>query len=153
MRHLVVVLRTSVGGGVAPVAGSAFFWGYGHYFVFSSVAALGAGLQVSAGSTHGGSGAASTTTAGLAVAVPVAVYLAITAVLQARIDGAAPGRLGLVGVVVVAVLVLGGTAGSIGIGAATLSMGLVVVALVLLDEMLRPGYRDGSAHVHSSDAR
>ncbi len=133
--------------------GSAFFWGYGHYFVFSSVAALGAGLQVSAGSTHGGSGAANATTAGLAVAVPVAVYLAITAVLQARIDGAAPGRLGLVGVVVVAVLVLGGTAGSIGIGAATLSMGLVVVALVLLDEMLRPGYRDGSAHVHSSDAR
>jgi low temperature requirement protein LtrA len=132
---------------------NAFFWGYGHYFVFASVAALGAGLQVAAGATHGGSGVASETTAGLAIAVPVAVYLAVTAVLQARIDGPAPGRLGLVGAGVVAVLVLGGTAGSLGIGAATVSMGLAFVAVVLLDEVLRPGHRAGWSHVHSSDAR
>jgi low temperature requirement protein LtrA len=131
----------------------AFFWGYAHYFVFASVAALGAGLQVAAGSTHGGSGVASATTAGLAVGVPVAVYLAVTVVLQARIDGAAPGRFGLVGAAVLAVLVLGGAAGALGVGAATLSMGLVVVVLVVLDQTLRPGYRAGSAHVHSSDAR
>ena len=35
---------------------SAFVWGYGHYFVFASVAAFGAGLEVAAAGTHGGSG-------------------------------------------------------------------------------------------------
>jgi low temperature requirement protein LtrA len=132
---------------------NAFFWGYGHYLVFGSVAALGAGLQVAAGTTHSGSGVASATTAGLAVAVPVAVYLAITAVLQARIDGPAPGRLGLVGAGVVVVLVLGGVAGALGIGAAISAMGLAFVAVVVVDQMLRPGRGAKSTHVHSSDAR
>jgi low temperature requirement protein LtrA len=132
---------------------NAFFWGYGHYLVFASVAALGAGLQVAAGFTHQGSGSTSATTAGLAVAIPVAVYLAVTAVLQARIDGPSPERLGLVGIGVIVVLVLGGVAGSIGIGVATVAMGLAFVAVVVLDQILRPGRDPKSTHVHSSDAR
>jgi low temperature requirement protein LtrA len=133
--------------------GNAFFWGYGHYLVFASIAALGAGLQVAAGSTHSGAGAASATAAGLTIAVSVAVYLAVTAVLQARIDGASAGRLGLVGAGALVVLALGAVASSLGIGVATVLMGLAFVAVVVLDEILRPGHRAGSAHVHSSDAR
>jgi low temperature requirement protein LtrA len=52
----------------------AFAWGYGHYFVFGSAAAVGAGLQVAIDyETH----VAHTTdfVASMAVAVPVAIYL------------------------------------------------------------------------------
>ncbi|MEU4546872.1 low temperature requirement protein A [Nonomuraea dietziae] len=54
---------------------TAFPWGYGHYFIFSSTAALGAGLSVAVDydthQAHIGAFAA-----GAAVAVPVAVFLA-----------------------------------------------------------------------------
>jgi low temperature requirement protein LtrA len=52
----------------------AFVWGYGHYFVFASAAATGAGLGVAVdqASAHGSIGAL---TAGLAVTVPVTIYL------------------------------------------------------------------------------
>lgn len=52
----------------------ALTWGYGHYFVFSSIAAVGAGLAVAVDhELH--TGHASARVAGYAVAVPVAVYL------------------------------------------------------------------------------
>ncbi|MFC0506245.1 low temperature requirement protein A [Micromonospora costi] len=50
------------------------FWGYGHYLIFSSVAAVGAGLAVEVDHERG-DGHISGVTAGYAVAVPVAVYL------------------------------------------------------------------------------
>jgi low temperature requirement protein LtrA len=57
-------------------------WGYGHYAIFTAVAALGAGLDVAveqtAGHTH-----TSPTTVGYAVAIPMAVFvLALRAVHQ-----------------------------------------------------------------------
>jgi len=52
----------------------ALVWGYGHYFVFASAAAVGAGLAVAVGqSTHEAS--ISSVTAGYAVAWPVAIFL------------------------------------------------------------------------------
>ncbi|MGY0005308.1 low temperature requirement protein A [Micromonospora sp. I033] len=57
----------------ASLAG-AVFWGYGHYFVFASIAAVGAGLAVAIDhDLHVGH--VSGRVAGYAVAVPVAVYL------------------------------------------------------------------------------
>jgi low temperature requirement protein LtrA len=52
----------------------AFIWGYGHYFVFASAAAVGAGLAaaVDAATHHAKIGAVG---AGFAVAIPVATYL------------------------------------------------------------------------------
>ena len=52
----------------------AFIWGYGHYFVFASAAAVGAGLAaaVDAATHHAKVGPVG---AGFAVAVPVATYL------------------------------------------------------------------------------
>ena len=52
----------------------AIFWGYGHYFVFASAAAVGAGLAVAVDqvSHHAAIGPVG---AGLAVAVPVVVFL------------------------------------------------------------------------------
>ncbi len=61
----------------------AFLWGYGHYLIFSSAAAVGAGLAVAIDyATHGahaGSGVA-----GGAVTVPVAVYLLSVWLLHVR---------------------------------------------------------------------
>jgi low temperature requirement protein LtrA len=57
-----------------PLArGIAFFWGYGHYLVFASAAAVGAGLSVAADGSH---------SAGYAVAVPVAGYVVAVWVVQ-----------------------------------------------------------------------
>lgn len=52
----------------------AFVWGYGHYFVFASAAAVGAGLAVAVDQATGHA-AIGSRGAGLAVAIPVAVYL------------------------------------------------------------------------------
>ena len=122
----------------------AFVWGYGHYVVFGSLGALGAGLQLAAAGSHGTISSAAATTAGLAVAVPVAAYLVVTGVLQGRLGPQPAGRLTLVVGASVAVLVIGGTASGLGVAAATLLMGVVVAALVLVDELRRaPGRRPG----------
>ena len=60
---------------------AAFSWGYGHLVIFASVAAVGAGLQVNVDhvlhAAHVGA-----TTAGAAIAVPVALYLVSVWALQ-----------------------------------------------------------------------
>jgi low temperature requirement protein LtrA len=101
-------------------------WGYGHYFVFAAVAALGAGLQVAADTTHqptelGAQAAAAT------VAVPVAIYLAALAVLHA-VRGL--GLLRQVVVAIVLVLVAALAATSMGVPAAVLVTALIVCGLV-----------------------
>ena len=58
-------------------------WGYCHYFVFAAVAALGAGLQVAADTTHEPVELIPTEAAAT-VAVPVAIYLVALAFLHAR---------------------------------------------------------------------
>jgi low temperature requirement protein LtrA len=68
-----------------------FVWGYGHYVVFASIAALGAGLEVAveASTAHDVHVADAGVVA--AVAIPVAVFLVVTWWLHATID-VAPGR-------------------------------------------------------------
>jgi low temperature requirement protein LtrA len=118
--------------------GIAFLWGYLHYFVFGSVAALGAGLEVAAGSSHGGAGTAGATTAGLAVGVPVAVYLVVTGYLQGRLYPEESGRMGMVVAASSLVLLVGGLADAMGVGAATVLQGVVFTALVVVDQLRRP---------------
>jgi low temperature requirement protein LtrA len=115
----------------------AFLWGYGHYVVLGSLGALGAGLQLAAAGSQGSPSSTTATTAGLAVAVPVAAYLVVTGVLQGRLGPRQAGRLTMVGVASVLVLVIGGLARELGVGVATLLMGLVVAALVAADELRR----------------
>jgi low temperature requirement protein LtrA len=115
----------------------AFLWGYGHYVVFASLGALGAGLQLAAAGSHGTPSSTVATTAGLAVAVPVAAYLVVTVALQARLGSQWPGRVAVVCGASVLVLLLGGLAGDLGVGLATLLMGVVVAVLVAADELRR----------------
>jgi hypothetical protein len=106
--------------------------------VFGSVAALGAGLEVAAGSTHGGAGTAAATTAGLAVGVPVAVYLVVTCYLQGRLYPEESGRMGMVVVASALVILIGGLAAALGVGAVTVLMGVIVTSLVVVDQLRRP---------------
>ena len=52
----------------------AFRWGYGHYLIFASIAAVGAGLEVGV-EVAAGHAELSTIVAGATVTVPVAIYL------------------------------------------------------------------------------
>ena len=60
--------------GLASRRGLSFYWGYGHYLVFASLAALGAGLEVAVqrGAGHAG---VTDTVVEYAIAVPVAVFV------------------------------------------------------------------------------
>ena len=87
-------------------ARSTFIWGYGHYFVFASAAAVGAGLVVAVSYqrelTHGIGYVLSAT----ATTVPVAIYLVAVALLHSH-----PGRPRVVAwsIAIAAALVLGGS--------------------------------------------
>jgi low temperature requirement protein LtrA len=105
-------------------------WGYGHYFVFAAVAAVGAGLQVAAETTHdathlGPAVAAST------VSVPVVVFLASVGIIHVRTRTVAI----IAPIVVTAVLVLaaGLAATWIGVPPAILAMGIMVCGLVAVN--------------------
>ena len=110
-------------------------WGYGHYFVFAAVAALGAGLQVAADTTHEAT-QLTAAVAALTVAIPVVVYLATLAVLHARktIPIIAP-----IAVMAFLVLVVAVAATWIGVPLAVLVMGLLVSALVAINVVTVPG--------------
>lgn len=62
---------------------SPFLWGYGHYVVFGSAAAIGAGVEVAAAFTNG-SEEISAWLAEAAVTVPTAIFLLMVWALQAR---------------------------------------------------------------------
>ena len=58
-----------------------YFWGYGHYLLFASIAAIGAGLEVAVAWT-GHDAEVAGVVAGYAVAIPVAVVFALLYVLH-----------------------------------------------------------------------
>jgi low temperature requirement protein LtrA len=58
-----------------------YIWGYGHYFVFAALAAVGAALEVAVGVTHHIE--ASALVVGYALAIPVAIFLVLLWLLHA----------------------------------------------------------------------
>jgi low temperature requirement protein LtrA len=120
--------------GLRESRNSAFLWGYAHYAVFASVAALGAGLEVAAESTRRGSGV-SPTTAGATVAISVAVYLVVTGAVQVRLNPTGVLKTRFVIPFAVLILIVGWSARAFSIGFALPVLGLIVVGLVLLDRL------------------
>jgi low temperature requirement protein LtrA len=72
------------GDGLAAHREGSFFWGYGHYFIFAGLAALGAGIEVVVMFAGGHSTVAPMTVA-WSVAIPVSVYLVALVVAHLRI--------------------------------------------------------------------
>ncbi|MFC1416751.1 low temperature requirement protein A [Streptacidiphilus cavernicola] len=101
-----------------------FLWGYGHYLVFLSAAAIGAGLEVAVQYAVGET-RLSAVAAARVVTVPAAVFLFTVWAIHARHNkhGAAQAVLPLAAVAVLGATFLGG-------GAAVLAAGLVCAAAV-----------------------
>ena len=107
---------------------SAFVWGYGHYLIFASVAAVGAGLgamtDVATGVGHAGARAV-----GTALAVAIATYLLVLSSLHLRAFGSS---LVVARAAVASAVVLGIGALGLAPGPAVLLMGVTVAATVAL---------------------
>ena len=113
----------------------AFAWGYGHYFVFASVAAVGAGLQVIADMTHE-EAAIGPQAASLLVAVPVGVYL-VTGWTVSR-EGRRPALLIPVGVAALALIAVALLVGSASPPLAVVAMGAIVATLIAVTTAMVP---------------
>jgi low temperature requirement protein LtrA len=104
-------------------------WGYGHYFMFGAVAALGAAIGASVDVvTHHAH--ISELFASLGIAVSIAVYMTVLGILHAVSDTGPEGYSWLIGIAVLGVLVAGFSAQWIGLGGAVPAMG-AVLALTL----------------------
>ena len=106
-----------------------YYWGYGHYFVFASLAALGAGLEVAVqvGAAHTG---ASETAAEYAIAVPVAVFLLMLYVLHAPLVPEVVIRPLKTGIAIGLVLLLPLASPVVGLVGVTVGIAIVASALV-----------------------
>ena len=133
-----------------------FVWGYLQYVVFAALAALGAGLEVLAEKitqgTHDGGEAigAGRLAAALAVAVPVAVFLALVGVLQTTLGDR--GRPPLVLYLLAAALQLAaGTAlATVWLPAAPLTAAVTIAAVVAVG--LRSQHLAGSVRRRTARA-
>jgi low temperature requirement protein LtrA len=103
---------------------AAFAWGYGHYIVFASAAAVGAGLAVAVDqATHHSK--LSDTQAGFALTVPVAIFITTVWALHFRHKAPGPMRVYAVPVAVVLILAASVTPEPV------LATGLLLATLVL----------------------
>lgn len=85
-------------------ARSAFLWGYGHYLIFSSAAAIGSGLEVVVEQTVG-EAHISTLSAAAAVTIPTAVFVFFTWLLHARRFKSSPRQQAVLPLTAAAILV------------------------------------------------
>jgi low temperature requirement protein LtrA len=111
---------------------AAYVWGYGHYAVFASVASLGAGLQVAVEgitSPH----KVSPTTAGLAVAISISVFLLVTRFLHWKVSAGSAVHPLVVALAAPVLIGIGAEARSITLSVAVPAMGVVVGSLVVID--------------------
>lgn len=124
--------------GLASRRARAFYWGYGHYGIFASLAALGAGLEVAV--QRGSADAtASDTAVEYAIAVPVAVFLVLLYALHAPLVPEVVIRPLKTAAAVLLVLALPLASGLIGLVGVVIGIALVASALVaatLFDRLL-----------------
>ncbi|HEX5370871.1 MAG TPA: low temperature requirement protein A, partial [Dehalococcoidia bacterium] len=105
-------------------ATGAFSWGYGHLVIFASAAAIGAGIAAAVDHEIGAA-SISTTTAGLATALPIAIFLACLAALH--FAGRQPGLIVFAKPVVAALVLLTAFTGY-SLQLSALLLGLLVAA-------------------------
>ncbi|MDG3011829.1 low temperature requirement protein A [Rhodococcus sp. D2-41] len=119
---------------------TALLWGYGHYFVFAAIAAIGAGLDTALNVAER-SAQVPETDAAFTVAVPVAVVFAVLAVLH-RITGTGTGLRVWAGCAgAVGVLAVASATGGLGLGGAVLGIGLVAAVVLTVSLVTTTGRR------------
>jgi low temperature requirement protein LtrA len=127
-----------------------YLWGYGHYGILAALAAIGAGLELAVEQT-GDSVAASPVAVGYAIAIPVAVFIALTWALHAPIVPRPILRppLVLAGCAAIVVVPLTGAALTVVLASIAAICALVVAGTLLL-ERERRGVRRCQAAVVGS---
>ncbi|MCX2730058.1 low temperature requirement protein A [Saccharopolyspora sp. NFXS83] len=106
---------------------TALVWGYGHYLIFASIAAVGSGLHtalnIAEHTAH-----TSVRADAFALAVPVGVFLLVLLFLHRLTGTGAVGRPIIIAVGAVLVLALAAASDALGIGATVLAIGLATAA-------------------------
>jgi len=121
------------GDGLARRRDLSFVWGYGHYLIFASLAAVGAGLEVAVESAGHHTETPDTVVA-LAVAVPVAVFLVMLWAVHAPIVDRVV--INPVAIGVSAVLIVGAAFAAPAVGVSGALVAIVVVLVALLASAL-----------------
>ena len=121
------------GDGLARRRDLSFVWGYGHYLIFASLAAVGAGLEVAVESAGHHTETPDTVVA-LAVAVPVAVFLVMLWAVHAPIVDRVV--INPIAIFAAAFLVIAAAAAASSIGVAGSVVAIVVVLVALLSVAL-----------------
>jgi low temperature requirement protein LtrA len=117
-----------------------FLWGYGHYFAFAALAALGAGLDVSV-IAIGHDGDVGAVTAGYAVAVPVAVFLVTLQALYIPLLGSRAvirPAVSLIGAAVILVIPLAAEAVSLAVAVLLVTVVIAAIIAVTVAQRARP---------------
>ncbi|MFI5731249.1 low temperature requirement protein A [Kribbella sp. NPDC051587] len=117
------------GEGLSERRAYSYHWGYGHYFLFAALAALGAGLEVAVEHTA--------QNIGYAVALPVAVFLAMVWLVHAQIINLPVMRREYTLISVVIVLALPLVLSTVGVVVGCAAVVVLLVAVVLS----QPGHR------------
>ena len=117
------------GEGLESRRNRSFYWGYGHYFVFASLAAIGAGLEVAVqrGAAHAD---ASDAAVEYAIAIPVAVFLLMLYILHAPLVPEVVIRPLKTGIAILLVLLAPLASPLIGLVGVTIVIALVASGLV-----------------------
>jgi low temperature requirement protein LtrA len=121
--------KVSAAEGLRAAPSRVYWWGYGHFVVFASIAALGAGLQIAADAIQH-TAHISDDVAAWSVAIPTALFLVTVGLLHGPLDHyyRVPLRVLVGGAVLLLLLPL--TTSVIPLPVVILTMGLVVVVLV-----------------------
>ncbi|NOL39055.1 low temperature requirement protein A [Kribbella sandramycini] len=121
------------GEGLSERRAHSYSWGYGHYFLFAALAALGGGLEVAVEETTHASQAV-----GYAVALPVAVFLTMLWLVHAPIVSPPVTPLILVLISVTVVLMLPLVLSAVGVVLGCAAVVVLLVAAVLSRRGRRP---------------
>ncbi len=106
-----------------------FRWGYGHYVIFASLAALGAGLEVAAAATTT-EVEASDLTVSYAVAIPICLFLLLLYYMRRLLPGIEVPGLTATGTAILATLVIAGFAAGFSLAPVVAALAVPTVLLV-----------------------
>jgi low temperature requirement protein LtrA len=129
------------GHGLADNRDRSYLWGYGHYGIFASLAALGAGLEVAVAQT-GQHLEVSAVVVAYAVAIPVGAFLLLLWAVNAPIVPRPVIRPAVILTAALAVLLLPLSVGWAGLAGVVVTIA-VVVALVITATLISPLPRHG----------
>ncbi|ANP71726.1 low temperature requirement protein A [Cryobacterium arcticum] len=127
------------GEGLSVNRGRSYLWGYGHYGVFVSLAALGAGLEAAVADA-GHHVEASATTLAFAVALPVGVFLLLLWATHAVLDTRSQVRPAVILPSAAAVLLVPLLAGTVGVTVVVVviaALCVLIVAITVADQLRR----------------